>query len=90
MSENNRRADDKLVTKIIKMWPVILSVAGLASAYILKGAKLDATATLAERIAIKVQAVETEQAVQKEMISAIREGNTEMRKDLKELLRRVR
>ncbi len=89
MSEHSRW-NDMTLKRIVSLWPIIAAGVMLVGAYFMKSATLDATATLAKQTASEVIAVKTEQAVQREMIAAVREDQSEMKRDIKQILRAVK
>lgn len=84
------RWDDVNLKKIVGLWPIILAGIVLVGSYYLKSAAIETTFKLANQTAAEMALVKTEQAVQREMISAVREDQTEIKRDIKQILRAVR
>lgn len=85
-----RRSDDKGWSRFLKNWPIVVTVGGIIVAYIIKGHTWDQTVETVKAHTKEIISIQQFQAVQVERLSHFSKDQDEMRKDIKELLRRVR
>ena len=86
MTEMHRRADDNGITKIFKFWPLIMGVLTLTFA-------LGLSSQTIQNLDKKIDHESEVNSRQEKQIAALEEATKEiieMKRDIKELLRRVR
>lgn len=74
MTHEHRRHGDTGLARLMKVWPLILTLSAIVSGYILSRQKIDDTAALAKSTAAELVIVERDLAVLKEIVRDIRRG----------------
>lgn len=79
---------NKIILSIEKLWPIILSVVAFMASYISLSVKSNAASSEIIKLSEASQNYATRIVVLEESLKSIKEGQNEIAKDVKELLKR--